>query len=366
MSSERVFNFSAGPSMLPLEVLEQVREEFLSYQGLGTSIIEMSHLSPHVKGVILEAELLLRELLDVPKNYCISFVLGGGRTQFSMVPLNLMQRKPSKRAQFVVSGNFSEGALAEAQRYGEVEVIASSKGENYASIPALDDAKVDPEASYLHITTNNTAIGTRWQQFPQLKGGAVLVGDMTSEILSRPFEVKRFGLVYAGAQKNLGPAGMSAFIIREDLLNHAMPTTPKTLSYATLVETKTVVSTPNVFSIYVSQLVLQWVKRNGGVKRMAQHAAKRSGIVYDALDACRAFYTPHAHPQHRSTMNVTFCLPDAGLTERFLRESEKEGLVGLKGHRFLGGIRASMYIAMPFEGANALAGFMREFAHKNG
>ena len=366
--TERAFNFSAGPAMLPLPVLQRVREELLDYQGLGASIIEISHFSEAFTSLMHETEQLLVELLEVPSNYRIAFAHGGATMQFSMVPLNLIARKPARKALYVETGHFSKSAIAEAGRYGTIEAPLSTREDDFRSIPSLEEVETaarDSGASYLHITTNNTMKGTRWSEFPSL-GELPLVGDATSEILSRPIDISRFGVLYAGAQKNMGPSGVSVAIVREDLLGHALPLTPKMLNYTQLARDHSLTNTANTFAIYVINLVLHWVKTSGGVKEMERQNEEKAGLIYAALDRHAGFYTPHSRPECRSTMNVVFRLQDEALDERFAREANAEGLYATRGHRLMGGIRASIYNGMPSEGASSLAGFIDEFARRNG
>ena len=363
--TKRVYNFAPGPATLPLSVLQRVQEELLDFQGLGASIIEISHRSPEFEKLLKETEQLFREVMHVPDNYKVVFCHGGGQLQFSMVPFNLIGLKPAKKALYVVSGLFSERAAEESEKYGTVKIVASSKDTNYDRIPALDPKSIEPDASYLHITTNNTVMGTRWQKFPATNG-VPLVGDATSEILSREIDVRQFGLLFAGAQKNVGPAGLAVEIVREDLLGHVHPHTPKMLSYTQLAKDGSLTNTVNTFAIYVSNLVLQWLKNEGGVAAIEKVNEKKAARVYQVLDRSGGFYKGHAQKEHRSTMNVTFTLPSAELLAKFLKESNAAGLYALKGHARLGGIRASMYNAMPLAGAEALASFMEEFQRKNG
>jgi len=363
--TQRVFNFTAGPAMLPLPVMQRVHEEFFDFQGLGASIIEISHRSPEFEKLLFETEALFKELLDLPADYHVVFCHGGGQMQFSMVPLNLMGLKPGRKALYVESGNFSERAIEEAQRYGTVDIVATSRATKYDRIPAFDPARVDPDGSYFHITTNNTIMGTAWHAFPATNG-VPLVGDMTSEILSRVVDYRKFGMVYAGAQKNLGPSGLAVVVIRQDLLGHADPLTPKLLNYTQLAKDHSLTNTVNTFSIYVTRLVLEWLKNLGGVPAIEKINRKKAARVYAALDAGHGFYNPHAQKDSRSLMNVTFTLPNDALQKTFIAEALAAGLYGLKGHARLGGIRASIYNGMPPEGCDALAAFMDEFRRKHG
>lgn len=362
--TNRVYNFSPGPAALPLPVLERVREEFLDYQGLGASIIEISHRTPQFEGVLAETVELLGELLEIPANYRVCFAHGGGQMQFSMVPLNLIALKPARKALFVHTGIFSGRTIDEASKWGTAEVVASGEETGFDRIPAIDPAALDQAASYLHIVTNNTVMGTRWAEFPDT-GDLPLVGDATSEILSRRIDVSKFGLIFAGAQKNLGPSGLAVVIVREDLLGQALPETPVLLDYTRLVRDRSLTNTVNVFSIYVTNLVLHWLKDFGGLAKMEEQNERKAALVYQALDRS-GFYRPLAHPESRSTMNLVFDLPSEELNQRFVEEADAEGLYKLKGHRERGGIRASLYNALPPEGAAALVAFMEEFERRNG
>ena len=360
----RVYNFGAGPAMLPLPVMERIRDEFLDYRGMGASLIEISHRSKEFDQVIDKCDELFRQLVKLPPNYKILYMHGGARMQFSSIPMNLMHRMPSHKAIYAKTGNFAELALQEAQRYGDVEEIVSSEETGYDRIPFVDPALVDQKASYFHITGNNTLYGTRWQHFPET-GAVPLVCDMTSEILSRVVDYSKFGIIYAGMQKNIGPSGMAMVIIRDDLLGHAMKHTPLLLDFAVMNKDHSLTNTTNTFAIYVASLVFEWLVEQGGVETIEQVNNEKARILYDALDHS-SFYRPYVHPDHRSTMNVTFNLPSEELLNKFVKESQKEGLYALKGHRAVGGVRASIYNAMPLEGVKALVHFMAEFERKNG
>ncbi|MDH4247035.1 MAG: 3-phosphoserine/phosphohydroxythreonine transaminase [Deltaproteobacteria bacterium] len=363
--TERVFNFSAGPATLPLSVMERVRDELLDFGGLGASVMEISHLAPEFKAILAESERLIRELLAVPQGYQVLFCHGGAQMQFSAVPMNLLRLKPARKAAYVVSGNFAGRAAAEAGRFGVVEVVATSQATGHDRIPEVDTRALDPGSSYLHITGNNTVMGTQWREYPQVSGMPLVV-DATSELLSRPLDFSRIGVIYAGAQKNFGPPGVAVVIVRDDLLGHGLPNTPKLLDYARLATDHSLGSTANTFSIYVTWLMLQWIRDQGGMPEMRARSEQRAKRVYEALDRHAGFYRPHAQPGHRSLMNATFRLASPELEDRFVRESEAQGLYGLKGHKVVGGIRASLYNAMPLEGAQALAEFMQDFARRNG
>ena len=361
---QRVFNYGAGPSMLPVPVMEQIQAELRDYQGLGISIIEMNHRDDAVQEVMIAARALYRELMDIPDNYKVLWHHGGGAMQFSSVALNLMGRHPSGKALYCNTGFFSTWAVNEAKRFGTVEVITSSEETGFDHIPALDPAMVEEDASYLHVTTNNTMMGTRWNEFPAPLA-VPLVGDATSEILSRPIDVSRFGLLYAGMQKNLGPSGLAAVIIREDLLHHFHPHVARQLNYSVLAETDSMPSTPNVFGIYVNRLVLEWTKAQGGPGAMEALNAKKAARIYGVIDGSD-FYQGHARPEARSHQNFTFGLPSKELLEKFFQEAEAQGLHGMKSPPMREDVRTSLYNAMPMEGAEVLAGFMEEFERKNG
>ncbi|HEX9841877.1 MAG TPA: 3-phosphoserine/phosphohydroxythreonine transaminase [bacterium] len=362
--TRRVFNFGPGPATLPLPVLERARDEFLDFQGIGASIIEISHRSREFEALLDQTDALLRELMEIPQDYAILYAHGGGQMQFSMVPLNLMGYRPARKGLYIETGEFSKRAIEEAQRYGTVHVVATSRDTRFDRIPEFDAEGVDPAASYLHITTNNTICGTQWRAFPKLST-VPLVGDATSEILSRRIDVRRFGVLYAGAQKNLGPAGLAVVIVRRDLLGHALPETPKLLNYKVLADDHSLTNTTNTFSVYMSKLVLEWLKAEGGVAALEERNQRKAALLYEVIDAS-AFYRGHAHKPDRSMMNVTFNLPTPELEGRFLREAEAQGLYALKGHRVLGGVRASLYNAMGEDGVRALAEFMRAFEQRNG
>ncbi len=362
--THRVYNFGAGPATLPLPVLQRIQEELLDFQGIGASIIEISHRTPQFEALLNECKELLVELMDIPPNYRVVFAHGGGQMQYAMVPLNLIARKPARKALYARTGLFAGRAIEEARKYGEIVVVADSEPTGFDHIPDIDPAGLDRDASYLYIVTNNTVQGTQWKEFPETDG-IPLVGDATSEILSRPIDVARFGLLYAGAQKNLGPAGLAAVIVREDLLNCALPETPSLLDYSRLVRDNSLTNTANVFAIYVTNLVLHWVKDAGGPAAMQAQNEKKAAVLYDVLDRS-GFYRPHARKEHRSTMNVTFSLPGADLLERFVSEAASQGLYKIKGHPTRGGVRVSLYNAMTPDGVQAMAAFMEEFERRNG
>ena len=355
----RVYNFSAGPSMLPLPVLEKAAAEMLDYHGTGMSVAEMSHRSKPFQAIVDEAVFLLRELMGVPENYDILFVQGGASTQFEAVPLNLLKKG---KADYVVTGNFANKAFKEAQKYGDIRLVASSKDKNYTYIPTLSPEMFSPEADYVHITSNNTIFGTRYTAFPQTP--SPLVCDMSSNILSEPVEVSRFGVIYAGAQKNIAPAGVTIVIVRKDLEEQALPICPTMLKWSTQAKENSLYNTPPCFSIYMAGLVFRWLKELGGVPEIYKINQYKAGLLYDFIDNS-AFYTNAVNPADRSLMNVPFVTPSAELDDKFVKEAAKSGLVSLKGHRLVGGMRASIYNAMPVEGVKALIGLMKKFELEN-
>ena len=364
-AGNRVYNFTAGPATLPLEVMEQVREDLFDYSGLGVGIAEISHRSQEFHAIVEEGEALLHELMDIPDDYRVLFCHGGGQLQFSMVPLNLIGLKPARKALYVDTGAFAARAVDIATRYGYIHVPAHSRETDYDRVPRLDAENFDPDASYIHITSNNTAMGTYWRDIPDT-GALPLAADMTSEILSRVVDVRRFGLIYAGAQKNLGPSGLAMVILRKDLLGHSLPGTPQLLNYTDLASDRySMGNTPATLPIYMMLLILRWVKEKGGVATLEKTNAEKAAILYRVIDGS-SFYRGFALPEHRSPMNVTFGLPDGVLSGRFVAEALEAGLYGLAGHGARGGIRASIYNAMPMEGAALLAEFMTAFERANG
>ena len=355
----RVYNFSAGPSTIPLKVMEIIKEDFLNYKEIGASILEISHRHP----ILDSAELLFRELTNLPKNYKILFMHGGAQMQFSAVPLNLMSLKKNK-ASYFLTGRWGILAEKEAQVFGKTEVILDGKTYNYSKIPKFDSKILDKDSSYAHLTSNNTLYGTRWNSFPNT-GDVPLVVDATSDILSRIMDYSKLGIVYAGLQKNLGISGIAIVIIREDLIGYALPQTPKLLNYEVFYKQNSLPNTINVFAVYVMNLVLEWIKKQGGVIEMEKMSKIKSKLLYNVLDNS-SFYKSFAFSQHRSLMNVTFNLKDDNLLKLFLKDSEKEGFFGLNGHFLVGGVRASIYNAMTIEGVSELSLFLKEFEKKYG
>jgi len=362
--SDPVYNFGAGPAMLPVSVMQQIQREFLDFQGMGVSLIEISHRSKEFEALLERCDELVREIGNIPANYQILYTHGGAQMQFAAVPLNLLGLKPAHKAVYTETGNFSRLANVEAQRYGNIVIASSSKDTNYDRLPAFDRSMVDDDASYTFITSNNTIYGTQYREYPDM-GDIPLVVDSTSDIFSRPIDFSKTGVVFAGLQKNLGPSGLAMVLVREDLIGHALERTPSLLDYKTYATTHSLANTTNTFAIYAMKLVLEWLKDQGGVEAMAKLNAQKAQTIYDVIDNLD-FYHGTAQKEFRSLMNVTFTLPSDELTSRFLREALANGLYALKGHRVVGGVRASIYNAMPLAGCEKLAEFMREFARVNG
>ena len=349
----RVYNFAPGPSMLPLEVLEQVQKDLLCYGSTGMSVMEMSHRSKMYLEIFNQTVADLKDVMAVPDGYKIMFLQGGATAMFAAVAMNLMQ---GGKADYIDSGNFAHNALVEAQKYGEVVVAGSSREDGYAYIP---DYTLSPDAKYVHITTNNTIYGTRYDHVPDT-GSVPLVADMSSNILSEVYDVSKFDVIYAGAQKNVAPAGVVILIVREDLLGHELPITPKVMSFKKMADADSMLNTPNCFGIYVAGLTFQWIKRQGGVAALEQVNIEKAKLLYDFLDDSSLFRGT-AREKDRSRMNVTFVTGDPDKDAAFVKEAAARGLVNLKGHRIVGGMRASIYNAMPIEGVRALVDFMKDF-----
>ncbi|MBE6769601.1 MAG: 3-phosphoserine/phosphohydroxythreonine transaminase [Ruminococcaceae bacterium] len=358
----RVYNFSAGPSMLPLEVLETAAKEMCEFGATGQSVMEMSHRSKEYDAIIKETEANLREIMNIPENYEVLFLQGGASSQFAMVPLNLMNK--SGKADFVVTGQWANKAYKEAARYGEAKVVASSADKTYSYIPKLDKATFTPDADYFHICMNNTIYGTRFTELPDT-GNVPLVADISSCILSEPIDVSKFGVLYAGAQKNLAPAGLTIVIIRKDLIGNAKDITPTMFNYATHADNGSMFNTPPCYTIYVAGLVLKWIKKLGGLPKIKEINEKKAKILYDFLDNSKMFKGT-VEKADRSLMNVPFVTGNEELDAKFVAEAKKAGFVNLKGHRSVGGMRASIYNAMPVEGVEKLVEFMANFEKENG
>jgi phosphoserine aminotransferase len=359
----RKYNFYAGPSTLPLPVLEEIREEMVDYRGHGLSMIETSHRSKEYDAVHTETIDLLRELMAVPDDHSVMFMGGGATLQFAMVPLNFMPATGS--CDIVLSGSWAEKAVKDAEKVGNVRIAFDGSDSGYTTLPSPSEVEADSRACYFHLTSNETISGVQWKSFPDT-GDVPLIADMSSDIASRPLDVSQFDLVYAGAQKNIGPAGVTVVIIKNSLLECAADSLPAYLSYKTHAEKNSLYNTPPVFSVYAMNKVLRWLKENGGVEAAAKRNEQKAQAIYDAIAGSGGFYNCPVDEGVRSTMNVVFRTRSEDLDKQFIAEAEKEGMLGLKGHRSVGGIRASLYNAMPQEGAQALADFMKSFAQKNG
>lgn len=357
----RVYNFSAGPSMLPLCVLEKAQRELILYGKSGMSVMEMSHRSKDYEEIIKSAEALLREIMEIPQSYKVLFLQGGASTQFAAVPLNLMNK--NKKADYILSGHFSTKAYKEAQKYGDVAVAESSKQDNFCRVPKTRAESFRKDADYVHMCFNNTIYGTKFPYVPDT-GAIPLVADMSSCILSEPIDVKKFGLIYAGAQKNMAPAGLTVVIVREDLIGKALDGTPAMLDYKLMAQSDSMYNTPPCYCIYMAKLVYEWLKELGGLNEMKKLNENKAKVLYDYLDS-QSFYIPCAHKDSRSMMNITFKTGIENLDKKFISEATEKGLVNLKGHRSVGGMRASIYNAMPYDGVVALKEFMADFALKN-
>jgi len=361
-TTARVYNFSSGPAVLPVSVLEQIQRDLVSLPGVGMSILEVSHRSAIFEQVIAKAESDLRELAGIPANYKVLFLQGGASLQFSMVPMNLLTE--GRTADYIITGTWTDKAAKEAKKVGTVNIAATSAADNFSRIPAQSEWTLTPGAAYVHITSNNTIEGTQWHSEPNV-GDVPLISDASSDILSRPIEISKYGLIYAGAQKNLGPAGTTIVIIREDLLQRSSKSLHTMLNYATHAENGSLYNTPPVFAIYGVGLVLQWLRTQGGLQAIARLNQRKAAKLYAEIDRT-GFYRPTANKDDRSLMNVTFRLPSEALEKQFVKESTTAGFDGLKGHRSVGGMRASIYNAFPEDGIDGLVDFMREFERKNG
>ena len=359
----RVFNFSAGPAVLPEEVLQQAKDELLDWHGSGMSVMEMSHRGKEFIAIAGKAEADLRELLGIPANYKVLFLQGGASAQFAMVPMNLLRGK--KSADYVNTGEWSKKAIKEAKKFGGVNVAATAESTNFSTVPPPQEWKLDPGAAYVHYTPNETIGGVEFSFVPET-GGVPLVVDMSSTILSRPTDVSKFGVIYAGAQKNIGPAGLTIVIVREDLMGQALSGTPSMFDYKVHADAASMYNTPPTYAWYVAGLVFEWLKKKGGLKSMAEINQRKSAKLYAFIDSSGGFYKNPVEKHSRSWMNVPFSLKDAALDEPFLKGAKGAGLIQLKGHRSVGGMRASIYNAMPESGIDALIAYMRDFMSKNG
>ncbi len=358
---KRVYNFSAGPSMLPLSVLEKAAAELVCYGDTGTSVMEMSHRSPAYEAIIANAQAKLRKLMNIPDNYKVLFLQGGASTQFASVCYNLLTR--SGKADYVVTGQFSKKAYQEAKLYGDIKLTASSEDKNNTYIPRLTKENFRPDADYVHICFNNTIYGTKWDYIPDT-GDVPLVADLSSCILSEPIDVTKFGLIYAGAQKNVAPAGVTIVIVRDDLIGHTRPDTPSMFDYKLMAENDSMYNTPPCYSIYIAGLVFDWLLENGGIEEMGKINKSKAALLYDYLDS-QNYYKAPVEKEARSIMNVTFVTGDENLDKKFAKEAEAAGFINIKGHRSVGGMRASIYNAMPVQGVADLVEFMKKFAEKN-
>lgn len=357
----RVYNFSAGPAVLPEEVLKEAAEEMLDYNGSGMSVMEMSHRSKVFDEIIQTAEADLRELLKIPDNYKVLFLQGGASQQFAMIPMNLMKNRV---ADYIVTGQWAKKAWQEAQKYGTANKIASSEDKTFSYIPDCSDLPISPDADYVYICENNTIYGTKYKTLPNTKG-KILVSDVSSCFLSEPMDIEKYGIVYGGVQKNVGPAGLVIAIIREDLITEdVLPGTPTMLTYKTHADANSLYNTPNCYAIYICGKVFKWLKKQGGLEAMKERNEKKAKVLYDYLDSSKLFKGT-VEPASRSLMNVPFVTGDKELDAKFVKEAEAAGLVNLKGHRTVGGMRASIYNAMPIEGVEALVEFMKKFEKEN-
>lgn len=361
-TNERTYNFNAGPSALPQPVLERAQQELLNFQDTGMSIMEHSHRGAVYEEVHNKAITRLKDLLSIPDDYEILFLQGGGSLQFSMIPMNFLQN--GKKAGYVLTGAWSEKAFSEAKLFGDAFEAASTKGSNYRHIPKNEELIYDSSDTYLHLTSNNTIFGTQWREYPET-GSVPLIADMSSDILSIPFNINKFGLIYAGAQKNLGPSGVTVVIIRKDLLEKANSNIPTMMKYSIHAKNNSLYHTPPTFGIYMLGEVLRWIQDIGGLKEITKRNEEKAKLIYDAIDESKGFYIGHAEPASRSLMNITFRLRNEDLEKKFLTEACKEGFVGLNGHRSVGGCRASTYNAVPYENCKALSEFMYHFKNLN-
>jgi len=360
--TERIFNFSAGPAVLPVPVLEEAQRDMIALPGVGMSVMEISHRSKTFDEIIQGAEAGLRELLGIPKDYAVLFLQGGASLQFAMVPMNFLSLDSS--ADYIVTGSWGKKAVKEAQIFGTVDMAANMADGGFTRVPTQEELHLNPAAAYLHITSNETIEGVQWKSESEV-GEVPLISDSSSDILSRPIPVEKYGLIYAGAQKNMGPSGVTLVIVREDLLPRIRDGLSTMLDYRTHVKGKSLYNTPNTWGIYIINLVCKWLKEKGGLSEMQSENEAKAKVIYDCIDATD-FYRGHADPDSRSAMNVTFRLPSEDLEKKFASEATAAGMDGLKGHRSVGGIRASIYNAFPREGCEALVEFMKEFEKKNG
>ncbi len=362
--TRRVFNFNAGPAVLPLPVLQQAQAEMLDFQGTGMSVLEISHRSKEFEGVIQQTEVDLRALMNIPANYKVLFLQGGASLQFAMAPMNL--RPAGASADYILTGAWGKKAFEEARKLGLARLAANMKSTNFDRLPAQAELDLDPKAAYLHFTANETIHGVEYFSEPVPPPGVALVCDASSDFISRPIDVSKYGMIYAGAQKNAGPAGVVITILRDDLLERVPPNLPVMLDYKTLAGDGSMYNTPPCFSIYIVGLVLKWLKEIGGLPEIARRNQAKARLVYTAIDESGGFYRGHARPDSRSVMNITFRLPNEQLEEQFASQARQRDMIGLKGHRSVGGLRASLYNALPIQAVESLVQFMKEFQQKNG
>ncbi|TYR78998.1 3-phosphoserine/phosphohydroxythreonine transaminase [Priestia megaterium] len=362
IKTKRAYNFNAGPSALPLPVLQLAQEELVNFKSTGMSVMELSHRSKEFENVLLHAKQTLTELLNIPDTHEILFLQGGASLQFSMIPMNFLAS--NQVGAYVLTGSWSEKALKEAQKLGQTTIVASTKEEQYRSIPDVNNLSLPSDTAYLHVTSNNTIYGTQWTEYPSIEN-VDLIADMSSDILCRSIDVSKFSLIYAGAQKNLGPSGVTVVIIKKALLSRIPENVPTMLDYNTHIKNNSLYNTPPTFGIYMLSLVLDWIKAQGGVEAIEAQNNKKAALLYNSIERSNGFYTPHATEDSRSIMNVTFTLPTEELTAAFLKQAKEKGFVGLAGHRSVGGCRASIYNAVPLEACEVLSTFMDEFAKEN-
>ncbi len=360
--TKRIYNFAAGPAVLPEEVLLEAQRDLFALPDVGESVLEISHRSKKFDEIIQGCESDMRSLADIPANYRVLFLQGGASLQFSMVPMNILPA--GGKADYIVTGSWSKKAVQEARKVGTVQIAGSTESENFSRVPEPSEIRIDPDSAYVHFTTNNTIFGTEWDKEPET-GDVPLVADASSDIFSRPIEVTKYALIYAGAQKNLAPAGVALVIIRDDMLARSPAGLPTMLDYNTHAKEKSLYNTPPVFTIYVMGLVMKWLVAQGGLEAIGRSNADKAALLYDAIDGSGGFYRPHARPGSRSKMNVNFRLPSEELEKKFVSETAAQGFDGLKGHRSVGGVRASIYNAFPPAGVAALVSFMREFQKKS-
>jgi phosphoserine aminotransferase len=359
----RVYNFNPGPATLPLPVLDNARQEMLNYQETGMSILETSHRSKDYEAINTAAEAGIKRLYGLGDDYRVLFLQGGASLQFAMIPMNFLPAEAT--ADYILTGSWSVKAHNEAKKLGQARIAATTKEETFCRLPHPAEISLHESPAYVHLTTNNTIYGTQWHTIPEV-GDAPLIADMSSDIVSRPFDLNKFAMIYAGAQKNIGPAGVTIVVMRQSMIDKCPDSIPAILNYATHANANSLYNTPPAFAVYMVNLVVNWIEEQGGLSAMAERNQQKADAIYSVIDNSNGFYRPHAAKEDRSLMNITFRLPEEDMEKRFLSEATQQGMVGLKGHRSVGGIRASIYNAMSLEGCRALAAFMEEFMRKNG